>query len=256
MMMWSVTLAVLLVAAGAMYTAVRLAYRLRHLEEHLAERNSKLHAFAVELIRAEEDQRARIARELHDGLGQLMTAVNIELQLLDEAAPDSVRGRIQEVRLLAAQVVAEMRRISHELRPAILDDLGLSEAVRALIERMTRHSGLRIECQMSGNVDLIPADAVIACYRLVQEALNNVVRHAQANAVEVRLERAGNRLTVSVIDDGRGIDYDPAAPEAARDGHFGLHGLQERIRAIGGTFRFVRSAAHAGTEIRAELPVP
>src|SRR3954471_3020280 len=174
---------------AVLVSTFRLSRRNRLLEEKLAERNSKLHAFAVELIRAEEDQRSRIARELHDGVGQIMTAVNIELQLLHEAAPTQVKARVEDVRALAAQCQTEMRRVSHELRPAILDELGLAEAVRALAQRMAKHAHIDIACDVQGDVDKIAADSVIACYRLVQEALNNVVRHADARNAEVMLRR-------------------------------------------------------------------
>src|SRR5260370_22659836 len=105
---------------AVLLSTYRLSRRNRTLEEKLAERNSKLHAFAVELIRAEEDQRSRIARELHDGVGQIMTAVNIELQLLHEAAPPQVKARVEDVLALAAPWHTDMRPLSHELRPAIL----------------------------------------------------------------------------------------------------------------------------------------
>ena len=240
---------------GVVIVTLRLSRRNRRLEEKLVERNSKLHAFAVELIRAEEDQRSRIARELHDGVGQIMTAVNIELQLLHDGAPRELQARVEDVRALAAQCQTEMRRVSHELRPAILDELGLAEAVKALAERMAKHAQIEIACDVQGDVDRLPADSVIACYRLVQEALNNVVRHANAQRAEVLLRRDADRLTVEVTDDGRGIRYDPSAPEATRDGHFGLVGMQERIRAIGGTFRYGPPPDRRGTQIRAELPV-
>ncbi len=235
---------------------VRLIRRTRRLDEKLAERNSKLHAFAVELIRAEEDQRTRIARELHDGLGQIMTAVNIELQMLHDSSPSEMQPKVDDVRALARQVMTEMRRVSHELRPAILDELGLAEAVRALAERMAKHAHIDIQYKVGGEIDRLPADSKTACYRLVQEALNNVVRHANAQRAEVLLVRDGERLTVTVTDDGRGIRYDPSAPEANRDGHFGLMGMQERIRAIGGTFAFGPPPdRRQGTQIKAELPV-
>jgi signal transduction histidine kinase len=239
--------------------AVALASRLwkqrKLLEVRLAERGSKLHAFAVELIRAEEDQRSRIARELHDGVGQIMTAVNIELELLHVAAPEFLKSRVDDVQALAAQCQTEMRRVSHELRPAILDELGLGEAVRALAERMAKHAQIEIACNPGENLDPLPSDSVTACYRLVQEALNNVVRHAKAKRAVVTLCREEDRLTVTVTDDGRGIEYDPAAPEAVRDGHFGLVGMQERILAIGGTFAYGPRPSQKGTQIRAELPV-
>jgi two-component system, NarL family, sensor histidine kinase UhpB len=240
---------------AVLFSIFRVSRRNRRLEEKLAERNSKLHAFAVELIRAEEDQRSRIARELHDGVGQIMTAVNIELQMLHDNAPKEMKVRVEDVRALAAQCQTEMRRVSHELRPAILDELGLGEAVRALVARMAKHAHIEIACDVRGEVDRVPGDAVIACYRLVQEALNNVVRHAEAKRAEVSLHRNADRLTVTVTDDGRGIRYDPSSPDTQRDGHFGLLGMQERIRAIGGTFKYGPPPDHRGTQIHAEFPV-
>ena len=243
--------------AGAMVSAalalwiVRLGRKLHGLEERLAERNNKLHAFAVELIRAEEDQRSRIARELHDGLGQMMTAVTIELKVLHDAAPPELQARVDDVGALSAQVMTEMRRISQELRPAILDEMGLGEAVRGLVARLERHASLSVELSIEGSLDRLPADATIACYRLVQEALNNVVRHSGASHARVRLAREQDRVEVEVTDDGKGIDYDPAAQ---LDGHFGLMGLQERIRAIGGTFEFGRTQP-VGTRVIAQIPV-
>jgi signal transduction histidine kinase len=184
-----------------------------------------------------------------------MTAVNIELQMLHQAASGEVKAKVEDVRALAAQCQMEMRRVSHELRPAILDELGLAEAVRALVQRMAKHSQLAISCDVAGEVDRVPADAVIACYRLVQEALNNVVRHANAQRAAVSLKRDADRLTVTVTDDGRGIRYDPSAPEALRDGHYGLMGMQERIRAIGGMLKYGPPPDRRGTQIYAEFPV-
>jgi signal transduction histidine kinase len=184
-----------------------------------------------------------------------MTAVNIELQMLHDNSPKEVKARVEDVRALAAQCQMEMRRVSHELRPAILDELGLAEAVRALVVRMAKHAHIEIACDVRGEVDRVPGDAVIACYRLVQEALNNVVRHADAKRAEVTLHRNSDRLTVTVTDDGRGMRYDPSSPDVARDGHFGLIGMQERIRAIGGTFRYGPPPDKRGTQIHAEFPV-
>lgn len=245
--------ALALVALGLALFGARLAGRVRRLEAQLQDRQSKLRAFAVELIRAEEEQRARIARELHDGLGQMMTAVNIELQVLRDQAPDGVRDRVDDVRALSDQVVGEMRRISQELRPAILDEMGLSEAVRALVARMARLGPVEIDLQMSGDVNVLPADSAIACYRMVQEALNNVVRHSQARKALVELARRGDRLAVAVTDDGKGMPEDATGP-IGKPGHFGLMGLQERIHAIGGTFAIGRPPA-GGTRLQAELPV-
>ena len=233
--------------------SVSLRRKVADLSAQLVDRQGKLRAFAVELIRAEEEQRTRIARELHDGLGQMMTAVNIELQVLKDAASDELRPRVDDVRALSAQVMGEMRRISQELRPAILDEMGLAEAVRALVSRMARLGAVAIEVQVAGDVDVLPADAAIACYRMVQEALNNVVRHSQARRAVVELSRRGERLAVSVTDDGKGIP-DDATGQMGKPGHFGLMGLQERIHAIGGTFAIRRPPA-GGTRLQAELPV-
>jgi signal transduction histidine kinase len=242
--------AVAVTGAAWIASVVAMRRRINSLEERLAERASKLHAFAVEVIRAEEEQRSRIARELHDGLGQMMTAVNIELQVLRDAAPDEVRPRVDDVRALSAQVQAEMRRISQDLRPAILDEMGLGEAVRSLVGRMAKHAQVAIDLKLEGQLEVLPADSAIACYRLVQEALNNVLRHSGATHAKITLERAGDQLDVEVFDDGKGIDYDP---NSVSDGHFGLMGLEERIRAIGGSFSFGR-AESGGTRLKARLP--
>jgi len=231
--------------------AFRLLRRAHRLEERLAERNSKLHAFAVELIRAEEDQRSRIARELHDGLGQMMTAVTIELKVLHDAAPPTLQPRVDDVGALAAQVMTEMRRISQELRPAILDEMGLGEAVRGLVARLQRHGALDVALAIEGSLERLPADSTIACYRLVQEALNNIMRHSGAKKAAVRLLRSADHLEVQITDDGKGFDYDPAAK---LDGHFGLLGLEERIRAIGGRFEFGRNQP-TGTRLTAQFPL-
>jgi signal transduction histidine kinase len=226
----------------------------RKLESQLRERSHKLHAFAVELIRAEEEQRARIARELHDSLGQMMTAVNIGLEVLKEsqgADEGQRRAQVEDLRALAAQVMGEMRRISQELRPAVLDEVGLSEAVRALSERMARHAQIPIDCLIDGEVNVLPADSAIACYRLVQEALNNVVKHSGATRASVYLVRKGGTLSASVTDNGKGIDYDPAT----LDGHYGIMGLQERISALGGRFAIGRPGHGSGTRITADFPV-
>ncbi|MFI5291033.1 MAG: sensor histidine kinase, partial [Polyangia bacterium] len=164
----------LVFAATAALTALAIGWsvslrrKVADLSAQLVDRQGKLRAFAVELIRAEEEQRTRIARELHDGLGQMMTAVNIELQVLKDAASDELRPRVDDVRALSAQVMGEMRRISQELRPAIHDEMGLAEAVRALVSRMARLGAVAIEVQVAGDVDVLPADAAIACYRMVQ----------------------------------------------------------------------------------------
>jgi signal transduction histidine kinase len=219
------------------------------LERKLKERSDKLHAFAVELIRIEEEQRARIARELHDSLGQTMTAVNIQLQILHDTVPESAKTQVEDVRALATQVQTEMRRISQELRPAALDEMGLAEAIRALGDRMARHAGLEVDVDLPKDALVLPADAAIACYRLVQEALNNVAKHAGAHRAHVTVRAAGERVDVSITDDGRGIDHDPME----KTGHFGLMGLRERITALGGTFSFGPGPS-GGTRLQASFP--
>jgi signal transduction histidine kinase len=242
-----------------------LRVQVRTLGRQLASREAKLRAYATELIRAEEEERARVSRELHDGVGQLIAAVNLELETMRAAAPEALHPRIEDVRTLAAQIGADLRRMSHELRPAILDELGLHDALSALTRRMSRPPRLEVALDVRGNLIVLPEDLRLTCYRVVQEALTNVVKHSGASRAEVHVDLDGHALRLSISDNGCGFPTtEPPSGgggEGEREpGGFGLLGLRERVEAIGGSLRTGRAprteeGGLGGALVAAELPV-
>ena len=227
-----------------------LRVQVRTLGAQLESRQRKLREYATELIRAEEEERARVSRELHDGLGQLIAAVNLELETMRAEAPEPLIARIDDVRSLASQIGSDIRRMAHELRPAILDELGLHDALIALARRMSRPPRLAVELTVHGNLIVLPEDLRLTCYRIAQEALTNVVKHSGASRAEVHVDLDAHALRLAIADNGTG--FDDAA--LARAEGFGLVGLRERVEAVGGSLRCAR-AELGGALVAAELPV-
>jgi signal transduction histidine kinase len=199
-----------------------------------------------------EEESKRIAHALHDESGQLLAAVHIALAevALDLSPP--LQSRIQQVSELLGQVEEQLRRLSHELRPTILDDLGLMPAVRFLTQGVSQRKGLAIEVEGSWEGRLPPL-VETALYRTVQEGLNNAAKHSGAKKVRVRLERDPQAVICTVRDDGTGFDVSSFFEKKGQKG-LGLIGIRERIEAVGGTLQ-VLSAPDTGTEIRVSVPL-
>jgi signal transduction histidine kinase len=222
---------IMLAAVGTMFLVMGEG------RQALEARTAQLEQLTRLLLTSQEDERRRIARELHDEAGQILTAVKIELDL---------DGR-REASEMVGRALAQVRDLSNLLRPAALDNLGLLPALRALTEDFARRTRIeaRFECP-----DLAPPvtpDAQVAIYRVLQEALTNVARHARARRVSVRLELGARNVRLAVEDDGVGFKG-PVVP------HLGLLGMHERVSALGGTLR-VANAAGAGVRIEACIPV-
>lgn len=197
------------------------------------------------VLRAQEDERARLARDLHDEVNQALTAVLLRLQATTLAAPPELQPELQETQLVATQAMGELRRLAHELRPTALDDHGLAAALRSQVDAFAAKAGIEARLQTSGEIDDFREDEQLVVYRVVQESLSNIARHAQARHVTVSVRRKGARGVIQVADDGRGID-----PQAIR-GH-GLAGMRERARQAGGRLD-VLSTPGGGTTIELEL---
>jgi signal transduction histidine kinase len=223
----------------------------RRAEQELRASRKRLQELAAFLETVREEERARIARELHDELGQSLTALRIDLNWLkgkcgggNPAALERLAGAIE----IVENTVDAVRRISGDLRPRMLDDLGLAAAIEYHVEQFSTRTGIPCKLQMNRDEFEVDGRTATAVFRAVQEALTNITRHARASAVEVRLEERGNALDVEVGDDGCGIEG-PAAPQS-----FGLLGMQERIGMLGGTLA-VESAPGEGTTIRLHVPL-
>jgi signal transduction histidine kinase len=199
-----------------------------------------------------ENERRRLAQELHDELGQLLTALRMDLSLHRQRLPadqDHLRASVDKMEALTDQLVRSVRRIATGLRPRTLDELGLIPALQWLTDEFSSHGGIR--CSFKIDVEELPVDDTIATalYRITQEALTNVAKHARASGVAVELQHAEDTLTLVIRDNGIGF------PEvgAGKTGSFGLLGIRERVYSIGGGLE-IASRPGEGTTIKITLP--
>lgn len=228
------------------------AVRRRQAMEELHLRQQDVQAVSASLERMLEEERRRIARELHDELAQSMTAVKINLGLIRELMPQAgveVKRTMRESEDIVRQTIAEIRRIAMDLRPAMLDDLGLVPALNWLADNFAHRTGIKVA--LDADARLAPADGEIRTllYRFVQEALTNVARHAGARSVRIDLITSNGRIRASVDDDGKGIRH----VRGRRTTGFGLIGMRERIERVGGTLA-IESSTGVGTRLVAEVP--
>jgi signal transduction histidine kinase len=202
------------------------------------------------VVAAQELERKRLARELHDETGQALTSILLGLRPLERsAASDEDREAVARVRQLVVSTLQDVRRLAVELRPAALDDFGLATAVARLAETFRESTGLRVDLESQLGDDRLPTEVETTLYRIVQEALANIVKHADATRVSILLTQKNRSVAAVVEDDGRGFD-----PGSAREDVLGLVGMRERVGLVGGRLR-IESAEGAGTTIAAEVPL-
>jgi signal transduction histidine kinase len=199
-----------------------------------------------------EEQAKQIAHSLHDEAGQLLASVHLALRDVGREMPDHARGRLHEVHGLLDQIEEQLRRLSHELRPTILDDLGLLPALEFLADGVSKRMVLPITVEASTQGRLPPVIET-ALYRCVQESLTNVGKHAQASHVTVRLQRETPGIRCSIRDDGVGFDV-PGVMARRGERGLGLIGIRERLSAIGGTLQ-ITSTPGRGTELLITVPL-
>jgi two-component system sensor histidine kinase UhpB len=198
-------------------------------------------------LAAQEAERKRIARELHDEVGQSLTAVVLLLKRLADRAPADLRADVVEAQEAARESVDDVRDVARQLRPEALDDLGLVSALAALTVRFSAQTGIRVNRAIDAGLPRLDDDAELVIYRIAQESLTNVARHADASSVELRLERTARGVALRVVDDGTGI--------RSRDGSgYGLRGMRERALAIGAALS-IAEARRGGVEVMLEVPV-
>jgi signal transduction histidine kinase len=206
---------------------------------------------------AQEEERKRLARELHDETVQSLIALGHRVEMAQKAIdkdPARARQRLAELRALAGDIQAEVRRFSRALRPLYLEDLGFVPALEMLAQEMAQTSGLRISIEVEGEMRRLPPDLELTAYRIVQEGLNNVVRHAEAQTVRLTVTFAPHGLTLCVRDDGHGFEPPISPADLAHQGHFGLMGIRERALLCGGQMH-VQSRPGEGTILEVFLPL-
>ena len=229
-----------------------LRRRYRELVARLERNDAEFRRLARSVMRVQEDERRRIARELHDGVGQNLAALKHQLALLQPAAPGPGHDGIGACIALCAQTLEDTRQLSRLLRPQVLDDLGLVAALQWLARSFEGKDGMRIELQLEGAPELDP-ELQTVLFRVAQEALANVARHAGASHVLVRLARRADLAVLTVHDDGKGFDV-ASAQQRARSGEAGgLSGMRERVRLLDGQLQV--ESGPQGTLVRATLPI-
>jgi signal transduction histidine kinase len=220
------------------------------LREVMVAQRDRLRALAEGVVRAREEEARRIAHELHDEAGQLLASVHIALDELVAQVPERSNA-VQRIHALLDRVEGQLRRLSRELRPTILDDLGLGPAVEWLAQGAAERTGLSIT--VHALIQRLPSAMETALYRIIQEATTNAVRHAGATKLEIRVWQEGTAVHAAVCDDGRGFDAE-ATMARRGDRGLGLIGMRERVDALGGRFS-VRSAPGRGTEVSVAIPI-
>jgi PAS domain S-box-containing protein len=240
--------------AGAVVITQDITERKRAAEA-LEAANHQLRILSRQLFHIQEEERRHLARELHDEIGQTLTAAKINLKIIAPDVPAKITGRLDDSIQLLDQLLRQVRQLSLDLRPPLLDELGLVPTLRWLVDQQAQRAGLRVT--FTANVDglEIEPDVQTACFRVAQEAITNIIRHSGAKSVTVELRREMERLTLSVRDDGAGFDPAMIQQRTAQHSTLGLVSMKERALLVRGGFE-IHSAPGQGAEIRAWFPLP
>jgi signal transduction histidine kinase len=202
-----------------------------------------------------ERERARLSRELHDGIGQSLVALNISLQQARRSTGDGPAATaLDRTHEITSQLVLSVRELAHGLRPSQLDDLGLAAALRAHLDKVVRPLGITASIAENLGEQRLPPECELCCFRVAQEAMANALRHADATELQVAIAFDGTLLSLSVRDNGRGFDTETFERRPEQLHSLGLLGMQERVTALGGLFK-IRSAPGDGTEVSLTLTV-
>ncbi len=222
----------------------------------LAHKEALRQELLEKLIRAQEEERRRIAWELHDETGQALTSLKFGLRSLEQSTSPAETGtHLQALRDLVGQIQQSLHDLAVELHPPALDELGLVAALQRYTTLYVRHTGLTVDFQTMGlNEERLSPQVEVTAYRLIQEALTNVARHAHAEHVSVMLERQKEQLIVIVDDDGQGFDARTRLERGTTQGQLGIHSMQERVALVGGVFT-IESQPGQGTTVFARLPL-
>lgn len=209
----------------------------------------------AQILSAQEAERRRIARDLHDEVGQTLTSLLIGFRTITDAESlDAARARSLELRETTSTLLDDIKRLARGLRPSVLDDLGLVPALERLTLDISRVHDVEVSLETSGlSAARLPEAVEVTVYRIVQESLNNTVKHADAHSARVSVSRAGDELVVAIQDDGHGFTAQ-SAQKLMADGHLGLAGMRERAALLGGSLS-IESKPDTGTLVRARLPI-
>lgn len=223
------------------------------LESLVEQRTAALRRLSARLLRVQDEERRRIARELHDSLGQYLTAAKINLDVLARTKGDGTY--LREAQQLIDRAISDTRTLSHLLHPPLLDEAGFISAARWYVEGFGKRSGIRTALEMPDGFDRLPSEVETALFRILQEALTNVHRHSGSRSVEVRLTRDSTLVVLAIQDHGKGIPQDTLDrfKKSGTNVGVGLAGMRERIKELGGTFHL--ESGPKGTLLKAIVPI-
>ncbi len=243
-------------AVVSILRVLRLQARAEQQHRATERAEAELRRLSRKLVGTQEEERRNLARELHDEVGQTITALRVELgnvEKLRSGPEDAFRSHLEEAKELAAQTLRSVRSIATGLRPAVLDDLGVAPALEWQAREFTRRTGIPVEVVIDGLPEQLPEGHRTCLYRIVQEALTNCARHSEASSIRVALHTDNSRLSLVVQDNGRG--FEPTGTRLPPSGGLGLVGIGERVRELGGEVT-IQSQPGKGTVLKTTIPVP
>jgi PAS domain S-box-containing protein len=236
---------------GAMIVNEDVTERVRA-NEALRESGNRLQQLSRRLLQVQEEERRHLARELHDEFGQLLTGISLHLRAAREAVGEGTYASLEQCMTLLERGGAQVRGLALELRPVMLETAGLDATLRWFADQHRQRTGVAAE--ITGSVGEVAGDLAIACFRIVQEALTNVARHARAKHVRVALNHSETAIGLVITDDGAGFDVGATLANAGTGDHLGLLGMRERVEILGGTLE-VKSQPGKGTQISVSFPL-
>ncbi|KPJ87404.1 MAG: hypothetical protein AMJ53_18220, partial [Gammaproteobacteria bacterium SG8_11] len=218
----------------------------------------RLQKLSHKIVRLQEEERRRVSRELHDGINQLLVSVKYKIENFEDKfnqSPEQALSDIKKADIFLDEAISEVRRVSHDLRPSVLDDLGLVPAINNLVRRFSERN--LIDVQLNGvdeSFDRLPTDVETAMYRIVQEALMNIEKHANASLVSININRTDSNITIRIEDNGEGFSMQNALRKSESTRSMGLRNMRERIELLQGTF-FIHSDVGKGTFLEVKAPL-
>jgi signal transduction histidine kinase len=220
-------------------------------ESALRESTDRLQHFSRRLLTVQEEERRHLSRELHDEFGQLLAGITLHLEAATSLVGDAARARLEECVQLVQHAGTQLRSLVLELRPTMLESAGLVPTLKWMARQHKERTGIATE--VIGELNEIPGDPAIACFRVAQEALTNVTRHARARHVWIELSQTPIALALAVRDDGVGFNVAKTLEEAGGSGHLGLLGMKERVQILGGEMSVESEPGH-GTRVCISVP--
>jgi signal transduction histidine kinase len=258
---WRMAVVVLLAAGIAAVSVIRISRLERRSEQQrLSTENAEneLRRLSQRLVSVQEEESRRLSRELHDEVGQMLTALRVELGNLDklrDGPEPEFHAHLDDAKNLAVRTLSSVRNLASGLRPSVLDDFGLGPALQWQAREFSRRTGVPVEVVLGETPVKLPDRHRTCVYRVVQEALTNCSRHAHAREIRVALHIGVDQLSLTIQDDGRGMPVDPPEIDRVSAGGLGLVGMEERVRELGGSFE-IYSQPGKGTLIKVSIPVP